>query len=547
MWLNYNDCKYCKARLGMNGFKPRFHSLNNEVRDSPRRETLSLEEYSSNILNQTRAVVTTPLVAKFKIRDELASKRFEDMERVVMNGGDISPSNISADEEPKLNESYLRTIFSPFSFSLAKLLFSPKSSIILESPLSNPKFPSRNASSSVDLVSPMPMVSYSPNRELSQRQYKLKQIIAEIIESEESYIVSLKIVRNYYIEPLFIKQNFAISLPIESMYDCLDELIFIHTKLLNSIIRQQFIQNTDEFASIIGELVLELVVPYYYEEYLKIHNCTSKVIKDNEMFSSRSKYRWTNGWRNYLEATQPDTKRMDLSFLSLVQRPISRVAKYRLLLESLLKFSIGDNKENLMKSLKLLKDKLSIMNRKTITLEEDWLNNKINKLVNFSNISQNYQFEILMSFMNRQEYEIWVTQLKLLIDIVNGPYAMDYSRRKENLLIIFPEDIGYYDICVKDQTNIIDLINNCYFKNIICIDNYFKHPKDLFMNINKYNRARIETRFISVWSFQIPKLTSIELKKTYRKLKVDTIDDTKPYSDSVKFHLIRGFFSYYRK
>lgn len=539
--------------------------------------------------------------------------------------------------ESNSNESFLKRTINPFSISISKLLFSPKSANFL---LETSKLNSSNIDpcSSVDLVSPIPVISYSPNRELSRREDRLKQIVSELLESEESYIVALKFIRNFYIEPLFIKQHVAIPLPIESMYECLNELIILHTKLLNSLIENQAIKPTDELISIIGKTILDLVIPFFYEEYLKIHNCTLKVIKDNEMFGCKLNNKWTRGWRNYLEATQPANKNMDLSFLSLVQRPITRVAKYRLLLESLIKFSIGMDRISLQNSLDILKIKLQIINRKATTLEEDWLNNKINKLLNFSNINDNYrfsshffgkpiligsitgifmtrlnklnlstygailyksfliltnidlrkrqldisilidlskssllqnyqdfdggmycsdeksfkilfeyevyQFELLMIFINRHEYEIWLSHLDILINVVNGPYNMDYSRRKDNLRVKLPQDIAYYDIYVNNQEDFIKSSKNCYFKKLICIENKLKNRNDLSLNIKRCNRMKIESIFTSIWSFQLPKLSESEKKaRSFNKFNSQSYVNGIS-CDTVRLELIKNFFSY---
>ncbi|CUM53581.1 unnamed protein product [Debaryomyces fabryi] len=247
-----------------------------------------------------------------------------------------------------------------------------------------------------DYISPIPVLAFSPQDKPNNTQkYKLQKVLEELLESEENYVVSLTLLLNYYLEPLVSDNSYRCGLPLIIIKNLLSILIESHTNMLQQL-RSLYPRSHDSENSIVyiatevakNIFDIGINVPIY-EEYCNVYESVLKIMKDSKYMNSKykkeSNQAWVKGWKNYLEATQPISKRMDLSFMSLVQKPISRVAKYRLIIESLLKYS-GTNSSIYMYC-NLVKSKLSDLNDNSRGFIMNDNSNRINNLLNFDGTS----------------------------------------------------------------------------------------------------------------------------------------------------------------
>lgn len=506
-----------------------------------------------------------------------------------------------------------------------------------------------------DYVSPLPITSFSPvDKPRNLQKYKLQKVIEELLDSEENYVVSITMLLNYYLEPLVNDKTDGCGIPLIFIKELLDKLIENHTAMMHQLrfLYQQprYRKNEEsvnytaaQFTIMIFELGIDI---YIYEEYCNIYEDVLKLVRDFDYINLNNRKAlnttWVKGWENYLEATQPVSKRMDLSFMSLIQKPISRAAKYRLIVESFLKYTCScndsDNYNTIYQYYELIKSKLNKLNKNTRLSKDHDVGLTINTLLNFENSSigmqlslqffgtclmvgslivawiekdveksstmgaflykshlilseisyrrvkkydikfivplsicslfkdpnekdgglyTNFpyttklvfedkfcQFEIMIINVTRKEHLVWQDHLDTLINFVNGPYTLDYSRSNTHkLLIVYPDTICPYDVSPLDASIYRRSKYFCYFKNPIfakVMINFFNYRGNMDDNsilsftcnlmiacppanvrnisiiVTKTERINAEMNLMHIWSNELPLVFHIKRENMYK-------------------------------
>lgn len=219
--------------------------------------------------------------------------------------------------------------------------------------------------STCDIKSPVPQVSFSPtNKEHTFLTLKRRMTIEELLESESNYVLSMRLVMNFYIEPLIASKCRSEVFVIIGYY--LEILIKNHTRLLqfmNSTLADISIGTNSliiaaAFANSVCTLGTDLAT---YRDFISTYEDLVTLTRKSAP-SLQSQI--IAGAESFLAATQPPTKHMDLSFISLLQRPVTRMPKYRLMVESLLKytFHLDQNYKRIEYSLHTIRAKLTQLN-----------------------------------------------------------------------------------------------------------------------------------------------------------------------------------------
>lgn len=196
---------------------------------------------------------------------------------------------------------------------------------------------------------------------LSKRAFARRKVIEEIIHTEETFISSLKMLSGIYLATLIEKGNNGI--PLRLIHDYVDIMIASHEEFLDklqnlySISFRQWIDpfpDSPDFddkvkqliscsSPLMGALVAELISKklisvYVYQEYNTVQELVFKLMnaKENDPDIGRT---LTKSFQRFLEASQTTGVRMDLSFMSLISQPVSRLGKYKLFLDALLKLT----------------------------------------------------------------------------------------------------------------------------------------------------------------------------------------------------------------
>lgn len=205
---------------------------------------------------------------------------------------------------------------------------------------------------SADIQSPFPLFSYSP-RDKSINKVRLQSVLEELFQTERTYIVSLQLFHNNYVLLLLQLSGREVPIPIIWINTYLEELSSHHSKFLKlgeEVVMTSNSMNelVQKVSHLLGNFAINVNL---YTEYCNLSSDVLRLV-DNGTNNFTLNTIWIKGWETYLEATQPADSRMDLSFMSLIQKPISRIGKYRLILESLMKYSDDQSIEIHLKKMK---------------------------------------------------------------------------------------------------------------------------------------------------------------------------------------------------
>ncbi|ODV80144.1 uncharacterized protein CANTADRAFT_32543, partial [Suhomyces tanzawaensis NRRL Y-17324] len=239
-----------------------------------------------------------------------------------------------------------------------------------------------------ELNSPYPIIGFSPALEDGTELHHLQNLVDELVESEEVFLVSMKLLRAFYIDPI-IDERRELGTPFLYFNTVLHELVKHHEQVLRSMheMRRSSPTISDcavSLTTLVGEVALD---PFLSDEYYNVHKLFMKHMEDNSKYPTQSvelDVRWTKALGRYLEAIQPSTKRLDLSFESLMQKPIARIGKYRLLLDNISRYAPKDL-ERIGQSLEEVKYKLGRVNDSSNLLKEEPTSH-ISRLLEFTNV-----------------------------------------------------------------------------------------------------------------------------------------------------------------
>lgn len=260
------------------------------------------------------------------------------------------------------------------------------------SPVVPPTVATQSPLTPSDFISPVPKVAFSPrasfeNSCLIQRE----RILEELIESESNYVNSLQLLLNFYVTPLSNAKSCSIMFKL--VKSSIGVLLVNHNKLLRFLqsvaddvsIEKNSLIAAAAFASGICEYGIDT---YVYEEFISEYADISRLVNSKYARSSSASYLALqnliiSGSETYLQYTQPSTMHMDLSFFSLMQRPVSRISKYRLIVESLLNntFEMDQNYNCIQNCLNVIKAKLTTVNKSLMKSKELNVSSHIHNLI----------------------------------------------------------------------------------------------------------------------------------------------------------------------
>lgn len=472
--------------------------------------------------------------------------------------------------------------------------------------------------SAADTISPSPKDSYSPSTPtINQKGFKNYKLIEELYLSERSYISLLQLLQNYYLGPLLDSCKFACGVPLYVMSENVESLIFDHEQFVKNLsvqIERYDKEDVFEMNRAICELLESLVENHYrYIEYCDVYEDALALSK---LHTDGMNKPWVGGWSHYLEATQPPSRKLDLSFMSLVQKPTARYGKYRLFLEALLHTTFKDFNqvdENLSAALNKVKSKLELIDFDSSILKKMDESDLLGDMIGFNDSGFTRQFfgksilvgslvvawieldrvkvatmaviafkshlvlcdvtrgnkrypilfiiplakciivddnkdfdgglyasypysikilfeigkaqyEILLAAISKQEFQIWKNTLKTLINVVNGPYNLDFSLSDKgiNLIQRVPPKTSPFNVSL---TGVNKISGNCYFQRPITIMIYNSiynatnpgliaeycnldrlEDFDESFELTRYDRIKAEKKMSLIWSPEIPKI-----------------------------------------
>lgn len=480
-----------------------------------------------------------------------------------------------------------------------------------------------SADSPLDMVSPKPVELYT--KELypkGKTSFKVWKLVEELAESEKTYVSLLQLLLKYYIVPLLDEIKQPCPIPLKLMGALTKQIVELHYTFVNALEKECFKgQNRFDLCSILESLKTMSTNFYLYIDYCSLYKDVLDLYRGGGSSTSLISIPWLRGLSHFLEATQPVSRKHDLSFISLIQRPTARYGKYRLFLEAIFKQLLNDISSPMFQSaqdtLDLTKNRLLIIDRDSLHFEESPYFKSMNEMIDILSLSipltffstpqlagclngvwvegdkikstnffvvafkshlllcdnnvtrkthqapkfliplsrcqliagksdwngglfsqypnafkivfeKNYcQYELLFAAIDKQEYEVWNAQLNTLINFVNGPYNMDFSSLDEgvDLITVCPDALSPLNISLDLQDS--KKKADCYFqtsKVIIIRNHIYKQPEtgepdfyDHIIVLTRFERIRSEKRLKSVWSIELPRITTEKRVKKRRR------------------------------
>lgn len=197
--------------------------------------------------------------------------------------------------------------------------------------------------------------NYADLSPVTKRSIGRKNVIEEIIETEESYISSLKMLSGIYLETLINKGNNGI--PVKATHGYIEMLISTHSEFLSNLrflfkvpLYSSYQADDDaspDFhtpsspvtAALVAELISLRAIPVFiYQEYNSTYDLVLKLMESKKDDPDIG-LALTKSYQHFLESTQKENEKLDLSFMSLIHKPIQRIPKYKLFLELLSKLT----------------------------------------------------------------------------------------------------------------------------------------------------------------------------------------------------------------
>lgn len=174
-------------------------------------------------------------------------------------------------------------------------------------------------------VSPAALVSFSPDALQAERHSAVASTVAELVQSEYVYVKSLELLAKFFLEPLVVRCAWLrlTCTPLLHMGQMVDALRARHEAFLGEASR-----GSEALVAGIAAVLAEPAYGEYPTGAELLRALVQHQVPPFELLYVRS-------LQGFLEQSQPGDWRMDLSLVLLMQKPMGRIAKYRLFLQAL--------------------------------------------------------------------------------------------------------------------------------------------------------------------------------------------------------------------
>ncbi|ORX96189.1 hypothetical protein K493DRAFT_259840 [Basidiobolus meristosporus CBS 931.73] len=195
---------------------------------------------------------------------------------------------------------------------------------------------------------------------MTEKDIKRQEIIFETIYTEEEYLADLRLIEKVFVTPLKEKEIIEkerVDAFLHDLFANLKELEVVHSRIVEALVARQ---NQNPVVQEIGDIYLcEVKALEAYLEYGSNLVVAQRVL-DKELKKNPS-------LGKYLQEQErnPETRKLDLK--SFMSRPTTRLGRYNLLFESILKYTPDTNpdKEVLRKALDGIREILRKINEET--------------------------------------------------------------------------------------------------------------------------------------------------------------------------------------
>lgn len=180
------------------------------------------------------------------------------------------------------------------------------------------------------LTSPQALILFLPgDMAEAQTRVQINYTISEVVQSEYAYVKSLLLLGNFFIEPLLMKcTGLKITCtPLLNMEVVIKSFRDKHERFLAHV-------SAEKDIDVLAREMTEVVSEPSYGRYAA---CAELLLYLVNVQTPPFVLSYIQNLQTFLERNQPGERRMDLSLLLLLQKPMGRIAKYRLFLGALAK------------------------------------------------------------------------------------------------------------------------------------------------------------------------------------------------------------------
>lgn len=187
----------------------------------------------------------------------------------------------------------------------------------------------------------------SPNSKLNRNDIKRQEAIYELYCGENVLLDDLRVLKEYYFEPLQSTDIFTQS-EIRTLFGDLDMLIHVHSKLRDDLLE---LRDSTGFTDSIGPTILEWL-PTLTKPY--VDRCKSQIFARHLLEERKAK---SKKFQEFLKKKTETPHTVDLwTYLDVAR---SRIVKYPLLVKEILRRTPSTNEDQIM--LKEASDKLAVL------------------------------------------------------------------------------------------------------------------------------------------------------------------------------------------
>ncbi|ORY00784.1 hypothetical protein K493DRAFT_298708 [Basidiobolus meristosporus CBS 931.73] len=195
---------------------------------------------------------------------------------------------------------------------------------------------------------------------MSEKDIKRQEIIFETIYTEEEYLADLRLIEKVFVIPLKEKEIIEkerVDSFLQDLFANIKELEVVHNRIVEALVARQ---NQNLVVQEIGDIYLcEIKAMEAYLEYGSNLVVAQRVL-DKELKKNQNLVKYLQE-----QERNPETRKLDLK--SFMSRPTTRLGRYNLLFESIIKYTPETNpdKEILRKALDGIREILKRINEET--------------------------------------------------------------------------------------------------------------------------------------------------------------------------------------
>jgi hypothetical protein len=224
------------------------------------------------------------------------------------------------------------------------------------------------------------IVSKEVSDAVSDKEKKRQEVISELAYTERDFVKDLEYMRDFWIKPLRTSQRSPIPEHrrekfIKSVFSNLSEIYNVNSKLAEALTRRQ---QDDPVVKNVGDIFLEMVPKF--SPFITYG--ASQLFGKHEFENER---KINPAFTKFVEETERLKESRKLELNGYLTKPTTRLARYPLLLEGILKATADGNpdKEDIPKAILMIREFLSKVNTESGKAENHFTMMSLNRELKF--------------------------------------------------------------------------------------------------------------------------------------------------------------------